>query len=389
MTEIFEINSSDSRIITNYIYKNRVNLQPNDKTNYFVCNALNKKTILNNIQSITLGYGIYNYNHICDDGSTNTLLIRYLEEGKPVGTSCTIRYFDRMIVETTHDLFTDFYKKACSDDLLLENRINILVCDKHGDWSVYNKIPKRTLKTIYIDETIKSKILDDVLNFLKPEVEEEYNAFGIPYKKIYLLTGSPGSGKTSLIKALCNEINYNLGMLAITKETTNTTLLNAFKYIDPKSIILIEDIDCLFNKRQATNDNAQITFSNLINIMDGVLTKSGTIIFITTNHPEQLDNALLRPGRIDMILQINLPKKDEIEKLFIDLMSRYLDKEKIKTDFDRFYDTIYKRKLSMSAIVNFLFTYKDKYMENISELIDTNTFIMNTMRDEACFSMYG
>ena len=389
MTEIFEINSHDSKVIANYVYKNRINLQPNDKTNYFVCDALNKKTILNNIQSITLGYGSYNYIHTCNDGSSNTIIIRYLEEGNPVGTSCIAKYFDRMVIETTHDIFTDFYKKACEDDLLLQNRMNILVCDKHGDWSVYNKIPKRTLKTIYIDETIKSKILDDVLNFIKPEVEDEYNSFGIPYKKIYLLTGSPGSGKTSLIKALCNEINYNLGMLTITKETTNTTLLNAFKYIDPKSIILIEDIDCLFNKRQATNDNAQITFSNLINIMDGVLTKSGTIIFITTNHPDQLDNALLRPGRIDMILQINLPKKDEIEKLFIDLMSRYLDKETIKTDFDRFYDIIYKRKLSMSAIVNFLFTYKDKYMENISELIDTNTFIMNTMRDEACYSMYG
>ena len=389
MIEIFEINSHYSIVIANYLYKNRVNLQAIDKTNYFVCDELNKKTILNNIQSITLGYGIYNYNHTCDDGTSNTLIIRYLEEGKPVGTTCSAKYFDRMIVETTHDIFTDFYKKACSDDLLLQNRINILVCDKHGDWSVYNKIPKRTLKTIYIDETIKTKILEDVLNFLKPEVEDEYNAFGIPYKKIYLLTGSPGSGKTSLIKALCNEINYNLGMLTITKETTNTTLLNAFKYIDPKSIILIEDIDCLFNKRHATNDNAHITFSNLINIMDGVLTKSGSIIFITTNHPEQLDSALLRPGRIDMILQINLPKKDEIEKLFIDLMSRYLDKETIKTDFDKFYDTIYKRKLSMSAIVNFLFTYKDKYIENISELIDTNTFIMNTMRDEACYSMYG
>jgi hypothetical protein len=389
MIEVFEINTHDSIVVAKYLYKNRVNLQAIDKTNYFVCDALNKKTILNNIQSITLGYGIYNYNHTCDDGTSNNIIIRYNEEGKPVGTSCVPKYFDRMIFETTHDIFTDFYKKACSDDLLLQNRINILVCDKHGDWTVYNKIPKRTLKTIYIDEAIKNKILDDVLNFLKPEVEDEYNAFGIPYKKIYLLTGSPGSGKTSLIKALCNEINYNLGMLTITKETTNTTLLNAFKYIDPKSIILIEDIDCLFNKRHATNDNAQITFSNLINIMDGVLTKSGTIIFITTNHPEKLDSALLRPGRIDMILQINLPRKDEIEKLFIDLMSRYLDKDTIKTDFDRFYDIIYKRKLSMSAIVNFLFTYKEKYMDKISELIDTNTFIINTMRDEACYSMYG
>jgi len=51
MTEIFEINSSDSRVITNYIYKNRVNLQPVDKINYFVCDVLNKKTMLNNIQS--------------------------------------------------------------------------------------------------------------------------------------------------------------------------------------------------------------------------------------------------------------------------------------------------------------------------------------------------
>lgn len=389
MTETFEINSHDSKVVANYVYKNRGNLQPTDKTSYFVCDALNKKTVINNIQSITLGYGTYNYNHICSDGTSNTIIIRYHEEGKPVGTSCASQYFDRMVIETTHSIFTDFYEKACSEDLLLQNRTNILVCDKHGDWSVYNKIPKRTLKTIYIDETIKSKILDDVLNFLKPEVEDEYNAFGIPYKKIYLLTGSPGSGKTSLIKALCNEINYNLGMLTITKETTNTTLLTAFKYIDPKSVILIEDIDCLFNKRHATNDNAQITFSNLINIMDGVLTKSGTIIFITTNHPEQLDNALLRPGRIDMILQINLPKKDEIEKLFTDLMSRYLQTDAIKTDFNKFYDIICKRKLSMSAIVNFLFTYKDKYMDNINELIDTNTFIVNTMRDETCYSMYG
>ena len=51
-----------------------------------------------------------------------------------------------------------------------------------------------------------------------------------------------------------------------------------------------------------------------------------------------------------MILQINLPKKDEIEKLFIDLMSRYLDKETIKTDFDKFYDTIYKRKFVHSHL---------------------------------------
>ena len=58
--------------------------------------------------------------------------------------------------------------------------------------------------------------------------------------------------------------------------------------------------------------------------------------------------------------------------------NRYLQTDTIKTEFNRFYDIICKRKLSMSAIVNFLFTYKDRYMENISELIDTNTFIISS-----------
>jgi hypothetical protein len=385
----FEINSSDVKIVTDYLYKNKVNLEPNDKISYYVCDLLTKKTITNNIAPITIGYGDYKYNYTRDDGVNEILNIRYHEEDKVVGTSCVPQYFDRLVIETSLEIFTEFYGKACAEDSIGKNKTNILVCDKHGDWSVYNKIPTRTMKTIYIDQTIKSKILNDVLNFLQPTVEEEYIAFGIPYKKIYLLTGSPGSGKTSLIKALCNEIKYNLGMLTITKETTNTSLLTAFKYIDPKTVILIEDIDCLFNKRNATNDNAQITFSNLINILDGVLSKHGLIIFVTTNHPELLDNALLRPGRIDMILELNLPKKDEIKNLFHDLMSKYIDKDVITTQFEKFYDVISKRKLPMSAIVTFLFRYKEKYMDNIDNLIDTNNFIRNTMKDETCYSMYG
>ena len=79
MTETFEINSSDSKVVANYVYKNRVNLEPIDKKSYFVCDALNKKTIINNIQSITLGYGTYKYNHICSDSTSdstsNTIII--------------------------------------------------------------------------------------------------------------------------------------------------------------------------------------------------------------------------------------------------------------------------------------------------------------------------
>jgi chaperone BCS1 len=63
-----------------------------------------------------------------------------------------------------------------------------------------------------------------------------------------------------------------------------------------------------------------LTFSNFINILDGILYRHSTIIFLTTNHPEKLDHALLRIGRIDMIIKFDYPAKNNIEKLFNDLL---------------------------------------------------------------------
>jgi chaperone BCS1 len=98
---------------------------------------------------------------------------------------------------------------------------------KYGEWMRYNKIPSRTLDTVYFDEKLKQKMRADIMDFLKKE--KEYDEFGIPYKKNYLLTGIPGSGKTSIIKAMCKEIGYNLCIFSINHDTDNNTALAAFR----------------------------------------------------------------------------------------------------------------------------------------------------------------
>ena len=102
---------------------------------------------------------------------------------------------------------------------------------------------------------------------------------------------------------MCREIGYSLCIFSINHDVDNNTALAAFRDIPPKSVLLFEDIDCLFEKRASTNDNkSSFTFSHLLYLLDGVFFRKGLISFITTNHPENLDHALLRQGRTDMII---------------------------------------------------------------------------------------
>ena len=81
-----------------------------------------------------------------------------------------------------------------------------------------------------------------------------------------------------------------------------------------KSILLIEDIDKVFAGRENVSDKANITFSALLNCLDGAFYKHGLITIITTNHIEKLDEALLRTGRIDNKIEIPLPTDKEISE---------------------------------------------------------------------------
>ena len=87
-------------------------------------------------------------------------------------------------------------------------------------------------------------------------------------------------------------------------------LQRAFQDMKENSVLLIEDIDSVFTNRD--NKESKVSFSSLLNCLDGVFYKHNSIIIMTTNHVDKLDPALIRTGRIDLKVSIDNPTEKEV-----------------------------------------------------------------------------
>jgi len=191
----------------------------------------------------------------------------------------------------------------------------------------------------------KKMLYERIMYFLNNK--EKYNKKGIPYTLGLLFHGEPGCGKTSCIKAIANLTKRHIVEVPLSKITTCDELkkiffmdtINGYYVPNDKKMIILEDIDCMTDivkKRDLVGNVKEIsdevllkekliikddtilhdelvskclrqlkhkdtlTLSYLLNLIDGVLTQPGRIIIITSNYPEKLDEALIRPGRIDV-----------------------------------------------------------------------------------------
>src|SRR5690606_38276676 len=85
----------------------------------------------------------------------------------------------------------------------------------------------------------------------------------------------------------------------------------------PRCVVVIEDVDRAFHARERTEDaNKNLTFSGLLNAIDGISAKEGRILVLTTNHPEVLDPALVRPGRVDRKFEVGYCRPTEAAALY-------------------------------------------------------------------------
>ena len=134
----------------------------------------------------------------------------------------------------------------------------------------------------------------------------------MPYRRGYLLYGPPGTGKTSFILAIAGDLRMNLCVLSLQDENlTEESLTLSMETIPNHSLVLLEDVDAIFVKREATDKRKNnLSFSGLLNALDGVRTIDGRILFMTTNHKEKLDPALLRPGRADLHVELKNASSD-------------------------------------------------------------------------------
>jgi hypothetical protein len=183
-------------------------------------------------------------------------------------------------------------------------------------WLRAGEVPNRPISTVIGPAMTKAHL--DLGEFIQQR--EWYRKKGLVYKRGYLLWGPPGTGKTSLCKALASEFGLDICVLNLASLTDGSAVsvmseLGQIGSQRPK-ILLIEDIDSYVDGR--TVKKKDLRFSTLLNIFDGVSSQDGTILIITTNHYQNLDPALIRPGRIDLQLEVGLPTPAEI-KAYLEL----------------------------------------------------------------------
>ena len=233
----------------------------------------------------------------------------------------------------------------------LEDSIRVYVPNS-GRWDKLSTIPKRSLNSIFIDNL--DNIIRDITNFM--DSKEEYVRRGIKYKRNYLLHGPPGTGKTSFITSVASMYNLDVFMVNLNTNINDIVFMKIISKLPERSLLVLEDVDFLFGD----NKNNSINFSTILNTLDGFACKNRLITFMTTNHKEKLDPALIRPGRIDCIYEFSYATRTQIKSM----IESYFPSN---TFFNSFYETIKRRKITTAALQKFLF--ENRQSENIMENI--------------------
>ncbi|KAI8825942.1 BCS1 N terminal-domain-containing protein [Fimicolochytrium jonesii] len=217
-------------------------------------------------------------------------------------------------------LFHKMLEEAKTNALAKEEGKTVVYTSYGPDWRPFgNPRKRRPLASVVLADGISDTILHDVKSFMTGG--KWYFDRGIPYRRGYLLYGPPGTGKTSFIQALAGELEYNICVMNLSERgMTDDRLSHLLNHCPPRSIILLEDVDAAFANRAQTDKQgfqSMVTFSGLLNALDGVTSSEERIIFMTTNHIDRLDPALIRPGRVDVQVYLGNVDAHQAEHMFL------------------------------------------------------------------------
>ncbi|KNC20885.1 hypothetical protein FF38_00320 [Lucilia cuprina] len=181
---------------------------------------------------------------------------------------------------------------------------------------------RRPVSSVVLDKGVSEQIISDCKEFISNS--QWYTDRGIPYRRGYLLYGPPGCGKSSFITALAGELEYGICLLNLSERGLTDDRLNHLLNVAPEqSIILLEDVDAAFASREDVSKQSaaydglnRVTFSGLLNCLDGVASTEARIVFMTTNYLDRLDPALIRPGRVDVQTYVGFCSEYQLVEMF-------------------------------------------------------------------------
>lgn len=219
-------------------------------------------------------------------------------------------------------------------------RVGVYTFEK--EWARLTDVPKRRLETVILEKVTKQKLIDVITDFKSSR--EWYEERGLPFKLTMMFHGVPGTGKSSLIKALASHFEMHLCVLNLST-MSDWGFQRALSTAPANSIVVIEDCDSasatktrsslipMLNVSDTLTDNntrelggqllekpaSCLTLSGILNSLDGVVALDGTIVILTSNVLNDIDPAILRPGRVDRIVELKHLDNPEVHD-YIQLM---------------------------------------------------------------------
>ncbi len=216
-----------------------------------------------------------------------------------------------------------------------------------------------------------------------------YAKKGIPYQLGLLLSGKPGSGKTAIIRAMANRTKRHIINLKLSNLATATQLRNVFFndyicvptddsghdikrfFIPPeKRIYVFEEIDTVGSLVQDRENQSEmvrsqpilqdeLTLGDILQILDGTIEIPGRILIMTSNFPERLDRALLRPGRLDLRLDFGYASAKTVSEIIKGVLEIDINAEELPD-----------AQLTPAEVLNIIFTFLRSTDDIHKELTD-------------------